>query len=115
MLKRPQSFVSKIKSGERRVDVVELGALARVYRKTIGLLLELAKNGWGELLGGLHPILGSAHYLILFTSIAPFRREGLNSGFYVGGRMAGIDSDESGQTLWIGLTWSYGPGFSVSL
>lgn len=31
----PQSFVSKCESGERRVDVIELDAFARVYRKSI--------------------------------------------------------------------------------
>jgi hypothetical protein len=34
-LKRPQSFVSKIESGERRVDVVELNELARLYGKPL--------------------------------------------------------------------------------
>ena len=34
-LSRPQSFVSKFESGERRVDFVELGHLARVYRKPL--------------------------------------------------------------------------------
>lgn len=38
-LKRPQSFVSKIESGERRVDVVELSELAQVYRRPLDFFL----------------------------------------------------------------------------
>jgi len=38
-LRRPQSFVSKCESGERRVDVVELEDFARLYRKSISFFL----------------------------------------------------------------------------
>ena len=34
-LRRPQSFVSKCESGERRVDVVELERFARLYGKVL--------------------------------------------------------------------------------
>jgi len=34
-LGKPQSFVSKCESGERRVDVVELTRLAKLYGKTL--------------------------------------------------------------------------------
>ena len=34
-LRKPQSYVSKCESGERRVDVVELAAFAKLYRTQI--------------------------------------------------------------------------------
>jgi transcriptional regulator with XRE-family HTH domain len=39
-LKRPQSFVSKLENGERRVDVVELCHLARLYKKPLSYFLD---------------------------------------------------------------------------
>lgn len=38
-LKVHQSFVSKSESGERRVDVVELAAFARLYRRPLTFFL----------------------------------------------------------------------------
>ncbi|MEX2376140.1 MAG: helix-turn-helix transcriptional regulator [Dehalococcoidia bacterium] len=38
-LSRPQSFVSKCESGERRVDVVELEAFAELYGKELTYFL----------------------------------------------------------------------------
>ncbi len=38
-LRRPQSFVSKCESGERRVDVVELEQFAKLYRKSFSYFL----------------------------------------------------------------------------
>jgi len=35
LLDRTQSYVSKIESGQRRVDIVQLKRFAKVYRKTI--------------------------------------------------------------------------------
>ncbi len=38
-LRKPQSFVSKCESGERRVDVVELHDLSRMYHKPLSWFL----------------------------------------------------------------------------
>ena len=39
-LRRPQSFVSKSESGERRVDVIELAEFARLYRKRLSYFID---------------------------------------------------------------------------
>lgn len=38
-LLRPQSYVSKSESGERRLDVIELAAFAKLYSKKIDFFL----------------------------------------------------------------------------
>ncbi len=38
-LRRPQSFISKCESGERRVDVVELFAFAQLYKKDLNFFV----------------------------------------------------------------------------
>ena len=39
MLGRTQSYISKLESRQRRIDVVQLKELARIYKKTIDYLL----------------------------------------------------------------------------
>ena len=40
MLKVSQSYISKIESGQRRVDIVQLKAFARIYRKKIDYFIK---------------------------------------------------------------------------
>lgn len=38
-LNKPQSYISKIERGERRIDVTELKELAKIYRKPIDFFI----------------------------------------------------------------------------
>ena len=38
-LKRPQSYISRVESGEYRVDVLEMKRFAKVYKKDINYFL----------------------------------------------------------------------------
>jgi transcriptional regulator with XRE-family HTH domain len=39
-LKKPQAYLSKIERGERGVDAVELGELAKVYGKSLDYFIK---------------------------------------------------------------------------
>ena len=39
-LKKPQSYISKIERGERKIEAVELGDFAKVYNKDINYFLK---------------------------------------------------------------------------
>lgn len=43
-LRKPQSFVSKCETGERKVDAVELGDFARLYGKPLEFFLPEASG-----------------------------------------------------------------------
>jgi len=40
ILQKPQSFVSKCESGERRVDIIELKKFAGIYNKNINYFID---------------------------------------------------------------------------
>ena len=39
-LKKPQSYISKVERGERRLDVVELGVFVKLYKKNVEWFLK---------------------------------------------------------------------------
>jgi transcriptional regulator with XRE-family HTH domain len=39
-LKKPQSYISKIERGERRIDITELKELAKIYKKDISYFVK---------------------------------------------------------------------------
>ena len=39
LLNKPQSFISKIENGERRLDIIEIRHIAKLYKISMGDLL----------------------------------------------------------------------------
>lgn len=40
ILKKTQSYVSKIESGQRRIDVIQLKSFAKIYRKDLSYFIK---------------------------------------------------------------------------
>lgn len=40
ILNRSQSYISKIESGQRRVDIIQLKEFARIYKKTLNFFIK---------------------------------------------------------------------------
>jgi len=38
-LKKPQSYISKVETGEQRIDVIELKEFARIYKTTVWIII----------------------------------------------------------------------------
>lgn len=41
----PQSRLSRMESGERRIDIIELAEIARLYSKSLSYFVPLARSG----------------------------------------------------------------------
>ncbi len=39
-LGKPQSYISKIESGERRIDIIELKQLSKIYKKSLNFFVK---------------------------------------------------------------------------
>ena len=39
ILKKPQSYISKIETGDQRIDIVELKLFAKIYNKTLNYFI----------------------------------------------------------------------------
>lgn len=39
-LKKPQSYLSKIERGERRIDIAELSILVKIYKKSLNYFIK---------------------------------------------------------------------------
>lgn len=57
-LKRPQSFVSKTESGERRLDPIELLEFAAVYGTTVGFFVAESGSGGASVAAEGRPSFG---------------------------------------------------------